>query len=158
MPLAAALGLAGEEFQSESWPLPSVVPERVAIVGVRQLDDGERLLLDGLGVRVFTMSEIDRIGIERAIRESLEVIAGDGFVHVSLDLDALDPEIAPGVGTPVRGGLSYREAHLAMELVAESGLAGSLEVVEVNPILDRENATAELAVELVASALGETIL
>ena len=96
--------------------------------------------------------------MERAIRESLERIAGRGFVHVSLDLDALDPEIAPGVGTPVRGGLSYREAHLAMELVAESGIAGSLEVVEVNPILDRENATAELAVELVASALGAKIL
>ena len=127
-------------------------------MGVRQLDDGERRLLDGLGVRVFTMSEIDRIGMERAIRESLERIAGPGFVHVSLDIDALDPEIAPGVGTPVRGGLSYREAHLAMELVAESGIAGSLEVVEVNPILDRENATAELAVELVASALGATIL
>ena len=130
----------------------------MAIVGVRALDEGERRLLDGLGVRVFTMSEIDRIGMERAIRESLERIAGPGFVHVSLDLDALDPEIAPGVGTPVRGGLSYREAHLAMELVAESGIAGSLEVVEVNPILDRENATAELAVELVASALGATIL
>jgi arginase len=96
--------------------------------------------------------------MEPVIREALAVIAGPGFVHVSLDLDALDPEIAPGVGTPVRGGLSYREAHLAMELVAESGLAGSLEVVEVNPILDRENATAELAVELVASALGARIL
>ena len=158
MPLAAALGLAGLEFESDAWPLPAADPERVAIVGVRQLDDGERRLLDGVGVRVFTMSEIDRIGMERAIRESLERIAGPGFVHVSLDLDALDPEIAPGVGTPVRGGLSYREAHLAMELVAESGIAGSLEVVEVNPILDRENATAELAVELVASALGATIL
>ena len=85
------------------------------------------------------MSDIDRIGIERAIRESLTHIAGPGFVHVSLDMDALDPEVAPGVGTPVRGGLSYREAHLALELVAESGLAGSFEVVEVNPILDREN-------------------
>ena len=104
------------------------------------------------------MSDIDRIGIERAIRESLTHIAGPGFVHVSLDMDALDPEVAPGVGTPVRGGLSYREAHLALELVAESGLAGSFEVVEVNPILDRENKTAELAVELVASALGKTIL
>jgi arginase len=158
MPLAAALGLAGPEFASEAWPLPAVVAERVAIVGARQLDDGERRLLDGLGVRVFTMSEIDRIGMEAAMRESLDVIAGEGFVHVSLDMDALDPEIAPGVGTPVRGGLSYREAHLAMELVAESGLARSLEVVEVNPILDRENATAELAVELVASALGARIL
>jgi arginase len=104
------------------------------------------------------MSDIDRIGMERAVRESLSHIAGPGFVHVSLDLDALDPEVAPGVGTPVQGGLSYREAHLALELVAESGLAGSFELVEVNPILDRENATALLAVELAASALGKTIL
>ena len=104
------------------------------------------------------MSEVDRLGVERAVEQSLERIAGGGFVHVSLDMDGLDPEVAPGVGTPVRGGLSYREAHLAMELVAESGLMGSLEVVEVNPILDRENETAELAVELVASALGARIL
>ena len=104
------------------------------------------------------MSEVDRLGVERAVEQSLERIAGRGFVHVSLDMDGLDPEVAPGVGTPVRGGLSYREAHLAMELVAESGLMGSLEVVEVNPILDRENETAELAVELVASALGARIL
>ena len=88
------------------------------------------------------MSDIDRIGIERAMREALDRVAGPGFVHVSLDLDALDPEVAPGVGTPVRGGLTYREAHLALELIAESGLAGSLEVVEANPILDRENTTA----------------
>ena len=85
-------------------------------------------------------------------------MSGDGFVHLSLDMDVLDPEVAPGVGTPVRGGLSYREAHLAMELIAESGVVGSLEVVEVNPILDRENQTAKLAVELVASALGARIL
>ncbi len=98
------------------------------------------------------------MGIVRAIEQALAHIAGPGFVHVSLDMDALDPEVAPGVGTPVRGGLSYREAHLALELVAESGLADALEVVEVNPILDRENATALLAVELVASALGKTIL
>jgi arginase len=103
------------------------------------------------------MSEIDRIGIERAVRESLDRVAGAGFVHVSLDMDVLDPDIAPGVGTPVQGGLTYREAHLALELIAESGLAGSLEVVEVNPILDRENTTAATAVELVASALGKTI-
>ena len=158
MPLAAALGLAGPEFQSSAWPLPAVEPGRVALVGVRALDQGERELLQGLGARVFTMSEIDRAGVEPVIREALDVIAGPGFVHVSLDMDALDPEIAPGVGTPVMGGLSYREAHLALELVAESGLAGSLEVVEVNPILDRANATAELAVGLVASALGARIL
>jgi arginase len=157
MPLAAALGLAGAEFESDAWPLPAVDPRRVALIGIRQLDEGERRLLRDAGVRVFTMSEIDRIGIERAVRESLDRISGSGFVHVSLDMDVLDPDVAPGVGTPVRGGLTYREAHLALELVAESGLAGSLEVVEVNPILDRENTTALTAVELVASALGKTI-
>ncbi len=157
MALAAALGLAGAEFESDAWPLPAVAPERVALIGTRQLDEGERRLLRDAGVRVYTMSEIDRIGIERAVRESLDRVSGGGFVHVSFDMDVLDPVVAPGVGTPVRGGLTYREAHLALELVSESGLAGSLEVVEVNPILDRENTTALTAVELVASALGKTI-
>ena len=158
MPLAAALGLAGPEFASEVWPLPAVGPDRVALVGVRSLDSAEADLLRDNDVLVYTMSDVDRLGIERVIRESLAHVAGPGFVHVSLDMDALDPDIAPGVGTPVRGGLSYREAHLALELVSESGLAGSLEVVEVNPILDRQNETAKLAVELVASALGARIL
>src|SRR5256885_16105931 len=99
------------------------------------------------------MSDLDRMGVESALREAVEHVAGDGFVHLSLDMDALDPEVAPGVGTAVRGGLSYREAHLAMELVAESGLLGSFEIVEVNPILDRENATSALAAELAASAV-----
>ena len=152
------MGLAEEGFESEHWPLPAVDHDRVALIGVRQLDDGERRLLRDTGVRVFSMSEVDRIGIERAVRESLDRISGPGFVHVSLDVDVLDPDVAPGVGTPVRGGLTYREAHLALELVAESQLAGSLEVVEVNPILDRENTTALTAVELVASALGKTII
>jgi arginase len=156
MVLAAALGLAPEAFSSAAWPLPAV--ERAALVGVRSLDDGERRRLRELDLRVFTMTDIDRNGIEAAIRESLEYLGGAAFVHVSLDMDALDPEVAPGVGTPVRGGLSYREAHLALELVAESGLACSLEVVEVNPILDRQNETAKLAVDLVASALGARIL
>jgi arginase len=158
MPLAAALGLAGDAFASDAWPLPALDSRRVALLGLRQADSGERKLLREAGVRVFSMSEIDRVGIERATREALDHVSGPGFVHVSLDLDALDPEVAPGVGTPVRGGLTYREAHLALELVAESGLAGSLEVVEVNPILDRENTTAITAVELVASALGATII
>jgi arginase len=158
MPLAAALGLAGPEFDSDAWPLPALDPRRVVLLGLRQADSGERKLLHDVGVRVFTMSEIDRIGAERAVREAIDRVAGSGFVHVSLDMDALDPEVAPGVGTPVRGGLTYREAHLALELVAESGLAGSLEVVEVNPILDRENTTAFTAVELMASALGATII
>jgi arginase len=157
MALAAALGLDPDAFASDAWPLPAVDPRHVALLGIRYLDDGERSLLRQAGVRVFTMTEIDRIGVERAVHEALDRIGGGGFVHVSLDMDALDPEIAPGVGTPIRGGLTYREAHLALELVAESGLAGSLEVVEVNPILDRENTTALTAVELVASALGKTI-
>jgi arginase len=157
MPLAAALGLAGEAFENDAWPLPAIDPARVALLGVRELDEGERGLLRTAGVRVVTMSEIDRVGVERAVREALDRIAGPGFVHVSLDMDALDPAVAPGVGTPVKGGLTYREAHLALELVAESALAGSFEVVEVNPILDRENQTARTAVELVASALGKTI-
>jgi arginase len=157
MVLAAAMGLAGPGFESDEWPLPTVDTKRVALVGTRELDRGERELLHELDVTVFTMTEVDRLGIEHAVRESLERIAGDGFVHVSIDLDAVDPEVAPGVGTPVRGGLSYREAHLACELVAESGLAGSFDLVEVNPILDRENTTGKLAVELAASALGARI-
>jgi arginase len=157
MVLAAALGFAGPAFASDAWPLPAVEASRVALVGTRELDPGERELLHEHEIAVFTMSEVDRVGIEHAVRSSLERIGGDGFVHVSFDLDAVDPEVAPGVGTPVRGGLSYREAHLACELVAESGLVGSFELVEVNPILDRENSTGRLAVELAASALGARI-
>jgi arginase len=158
MPLAAALGLADDAFASDAWPLPALDPEHVVLIGIRSLDAGERELVKDLGVAVYTMTDLDRRGVEPVVREALERLAGASFVHVSLDMDVVDPDVAPGVGTPVRGGLSYREAHLAMELVAESGLLGSLEVVEVNPILDRENATAQLAVELAASALGATIL
>src|SRR5437667_7183960 len=158
MVLAATLGLAGDRFRDGGWGLPALEPGRVALVGVRPLDDGERELLRDQDVKVFTMSDLDRLGVERSVREALSHIAGPGFVHVSLDMDAIDPDVAPGVGTPVRGGLSYREAHLAMELIAESGLASSLDVVEVNPVLDRENETGKLAVELIASALGARIL
>ena len=158
MVLGAALGLDDGAFESPAWPLPSVDPARTVLLGTRLLDAGEKAAARELGIRVITMSEIDRIGIEPAVREALEHVNGDGFVHVSLDLDVVDPEEAPGVGTPVRGGLSYREAHLAMELVAEAGVMSSLDVVEVNPILDRENHTAALAVELVASAFGARIL
>ena len=158
MVLTAALGLAGSGFESTEWPLPMVEAGRIALVGVRSLDEPERELVRELGVKVYTMSDIDRLGLERVMGRALDDVAGAGFVHVSFDMDSVDPDTAPGVGTPVRGGLSYREAHLALELVAESGLAGSLDIVEVNPILDRENATAKLAVELVASALGARIL
>jgi arginase len=158
MVLAAALGLGGNAFAHEGWTLPAIEHGKIALVGVRSLDEGERELLKRIDAKVFTMSEIDRIGIEPCMDEALAHAEGAAFLHVSLDMDVIDPEYAPGVGTPVRGGLSYREAHLAMEIVAESAVADSLDVVEVNPILDRENATAKLAVELVASALGARIL
>ena len=121
MVLAAALGLAGDAFARDGWPLPAVDVNKVALVGVRSLDDGERELLRRIDAKVFTMSDIDRMGIEPCMRAALAHAAGGAFLHVSLDLDAVDPEYAPGVGTPVRGGLSYREAHLAMEVVAEVG-------------------------------------
>jgi arginase len=158
MVLAAALGLAGDSFSRDGWPLPAVEVGKLALVGIRSLDEGERELVRKLDAKVFTMSEIDRIGIEPCMREAIAHAAGAAFLHVSFDMDVVDPDHAPGVGTPVRGGLSYREAHLAMETVAESGLLDSLDIVEVNPILDRENATGQLAVELVASALGARIL
>jgi arginase len=158
MALAAAIGLGGPQFESPVWTLPAVEPQRAAVIGARALDDGERALIRERGIAVYTMSDVDRRGVEPVVREALEHVAGAGFVHVSLDMDALDPEIAPGVGTPVRGGFSYREAHLALELIAESRLAHSLDVVEINPILDSENKTARLAVELIASALGARIL
>ena len=158
MALSAALGLAGPAFTRDAWPLPAVLPSRVALVGVRSLDPGERELLGRLEAKVFTMDQLDRVGVVPVMKEALEHVAGGNFVHLSLDMDVLDPDVAPGVGTPVRGGLSYREAHLAMEIVAESGLLTSLELVEVNPVLDRENQTGELAVELIASALGARIL
>jgi arginase len=158
MVLGAALGLDRSSFASDAWPLPAVDPARTVLLGTRMLDPGEKQAANDLDLRVITMSEIDRTGIERAVSEALERVGGDGFVHVSLDLDVVDPEVAPGVGTALRGGLSYREAHLAMELVAESSLMTSLDVVEVNPILDRQNETATLAVELVASAFGARIL
>jgi arginase len=158
MALAAALGIAGPAFQRPAWSLPAVDPSRTALVGIRSLDQAERDLLGRLDARVFTMSDLDRIGVETVMKAALEHVRDGNPVHVSFDMDVVDPEVAPGVGTPVRGGLSYREAHLVMELIAESGLLGSLEIVEVNPVLDRANQTGEMAVELIASALGARIL
>src|SRR5262245_62025614 len=131
MPLAAALGLAGDAFATDAWAVPSL--ERVALVGVRSLDRAERELIGHLNAKVFTMSDIDRYGLERAVRESLDFLAGASFLHVSLDLDAVDPMFAPGVGTPVPGGLSYREAHLTLELVAEAGRPHPLQPVQAQP-------------------------
>ncbi len=157
MPLAAALGRCGFEIEGFASP-PWVDPARVALVGVRSLDPGEKALAREPDLCVLTMSDIDRRGVAEVMRDAIDVVTGDGFVHLSLDVDVCDPEIAPGVGTPVRGGLSYREAHLALETVAEAGVISSIEVVEVNPILDHADATGYLAVELVASALGSRIL
>jgi arginase len=158
MPLAAALGLAGPGFESDVWPLPAVEQSRTVLIAGRSFDEGERALIHELGLTAFTMTEIDGRGVEPVVRAALEQVSGALFVHLSLDLDAIDPDFAPGVGTPVRGGLSYREAHLALELIAEAEVLGSLELVEVNPILDHENQTAQLAVDLAASALGARIL
>lgn len=157
MPLAAALGACGFSLDGFS-PPPWVDPSRVALVGIRALDPGEKRLVQEKGLRVLTVADIDRRGMAEVMREAIEVVRGPGFVHLSLDLDVCDPEIAPGVGTPIRGGLSYREAHLAMELLAEAGILHSIEVVEVNPILDHADETGHLAVELIASALGARIL
>lgn len=157
MPLAAALGECGFTLEGFGGP-PWVDPRRVALVGIRSLDPAEKALINELGLFVVTMADVDRRGVDAVMHEAIEVVAGDGFVHLSFDVDVCDPEIAPGVGTPVRGGLSYREAHLAMELLAEAGVLTSMEVVEVNPILDHADETGLLAVDLVASALGARIL
>jgi arginase len=158
MPLAVALGRCGAQFSADGLRIPAVDPARVAIVGVRSLDPGEQALVRELGIAVYTISDLDRRGVEPVIEEALTRVSGGSFVHVSVDLDVVDPEFAPGVGDPVLGGLSYREAHLALELVAEAGVLDSLELVEVNPIRDHENTTAALAVGLAASALGVRIL
>jgi arginase len=159
MPLAVALGLANDpRFESSAWPLPMIVEQHTVLVGVRSVDSGERARLRELGLRVFTMEDVDRRGMRDVMEEAISIASGAPFMHVSLDMDVLDPDQAPGVGTPVRGGITYREAHLAMEMLSTSGKMSSLEVVEVNPVLDARNATGTLAVELVLSAMGARIL
>jgi arginase len=158
MPLAAALGLCGPAFARDGLQLPALDPQHVALIGVRSLDPGEQAAVRELDIAVYTISDVDRRGVEPILREALDRVRGAPFLHVSVDLDVVDPEFAPGVGNPVRGGFSYREAHLAMELIAEAATLDSLEIVEVNPIRDHENTTAGLAVELAASALGARIL
>ena len=159
MVLAALAGLGNSHLTDIGGWAPKLDAQKIVIVGARDLDPGERELLRTHHVHVFTMSDIDQRGISDVMREALTIVgkASDG-IHLSLDMDALDPVHAPGVGTPVRGGLTYREAHSAMELIADSGRLIGMDVVEVNPILDRENATAQLAVELVMSALGKKII
>ncbi|MDR7567003.1 MAG: arginase [Armatimonadota bacterium] len=158
MVLACLLGEGDPRLVGVGDPRPKVSPDRVALVGLREVDPGERALLRRLGITAFTMKEVDERGIAAVVREAIGIAGQGGRIHLSLDLDAVDPQYAPGVGTPVPGGLSYREAHLAMELVSESQRLASIEVVELNPILDDHNRTGRLAVELIASALGKRIL
>jgi arginase len=159
MPVAALLGYGPDELTGIGGRFVKVDPKNVALVGIRSLDEGEKRRLKEIGVQVHTMSDIDRHGIHRVMKKALvRITDGTDYVHVSFDLDAVDPTVAPGVGTPVKGGLDYREAHLIMELLHDSGVMTSLEMVEVNPILDQGNASAAFAVELVQSAFGKKIL
>lgn len=157
MALAALMGLGAPELTGIG-DNPSLKPENVALVGVRDLDPGERDLLMHSGIAIHTMRAIDENGVHHVARAILDQFAAVDHLHVSLDLDSCDPRIAPGVGTPVNGGLTYREAHLLMEVLADSGKVRSVDVVEINPILDTQNQTASIAVELVASLLGKRIL
>ncbi|HKH10608.1 MAG TPA: arginase [Rubrobacter sp.] len=158
MPLATLTGNGPPGLVEIGGPGASVSPEDVVLIGLRSVDLEERNLLRRAGARAYTMKEIDAYGVARVVRQAMKDLGHVDRLHLSFDLDVLDPEIAPGVGTPVRGGLTYREAHLVMELINEAGVVTSLDVVEVNPILDVRNGTAALAVELVESLLGRRII
>jgi len=159
MPLAVSLGIGHPTLTNIGGYCPKVKPENIVIIGARSLDEGERLLIKENGIKVYTMHEVDRLGMTKVMEETISYLKErtDG-VHLSLDLDGLDPEEAPGVGTPVAGGLSYRESHLAMEMLSESNIITSAEFVEINPILDEKNKTADVAVALMSSLLGDTLL
>jgi arginase len=159
MPLACIVGLGPPELTSLFGYKPKVAPRNTAIVGLRDVDQAERPNVRESGVHAFTMRDIDERGLRSVMEEALRLACqGTAGFHLSLDMDFVDPQDAPGVGTPVRGGVTYREAHLAMEMICDSGHMLSLEVVEVNPVIDEVNRTADLAVELVMSALGKRIL
>lgn len=159
MPLACCMGLGPSELVDLLGFSPKIDPRNVALVGIREVDITERQIVRQTGVHTFTMRDIDERGMSAVMREAISVaMLGTAGFHLSLDMDFVDPEHAPGVGTPVRGGGTYREAHLAMEIVNDSGGMVSMEVVEVNPVIDEQNRTAELAVELVLSAMGKRIL
>ncbi|SDZ12910.1 arginase [Evansella caseinilytica] len=159
MPLAVSLGIGHPTLTEIGGYAPKIKPENIVIIGARSLDDGEKDLIHEKGIKVYTMHEIDRMGMTLVMEEAIKhVTRNTDGVHLSLDLDALDPQHAPGVGTPVVGGTTYREAHLAMEMLAERNIISSAEFVEVNPILDVKNQTAEAAVGLIGSLFGEKLL
>ena len=159
MALAIALGLGDPDLTGIGGFRPKVDPSRAVIVGPRSIDDGERTVIQQAGVTVFTMREIDERGMRTVMEDALRIAnAGTAALHVSFDMDCIDPAYAPGTGTTVPGGITYREAHLAMEMVSDSGKLAALDLMEVNPVLDEHNQTANLAVELLLSALGKRIL
>jgi arginase len=159
MPLAALLGPEPSELSRIGGFSPKVLPEHTVLIGIRNLDEREKEIVRASKVHVFTMKDIDRAGIASVVEQALQLAsAGTAGIHVSFDLDVCDPSVAPGVGTPVKGGLDYREAHLLMEMVADSGQLRALDIVECNPILDDRNTTAVLGAELAASALGLKII
>ena len=159
MPLASLLGPEPAELSRIGGFSPKVLPQHTVLIGIRNLDDREKVIVRDSRVKVFTIKDVDRAGIAAVVEEALAIAGRDtAGVHVSFDLDVCDPMIAPGVGTPVKGGLDYREAHMLMEMVADSGLLRALDLVEVNPILDDRNMTAVLGAELASSALGQKIL
>lgn len=159
MSVASLLGFGNSRLTNLHGFLPKLKPENVVMIGLRSVDPGERELIKKINLKSFTMTEIDRKGIGFIIDKSLRDLKSRvGHIHVSFDVDSIDPSIAPGVGTPVSGGLNYREAHLLMETIAECGCMSSLEVAEVNPILDNKNRSAEITAELIASGLGQRIL
>jgi arginase len=159
MPLSCCIGMGPRELTHIGGYAPKVDPRNVALVGVREVDILEKPHVRESGVRAFTMRDIDERGLRAIMVDAIQIAsAGTEAFHLSLDMDSVDPQEAPGVGTPVRGGITYREAHLAMELICDSGLMASIEVVEVNPVIDEANRTANLAVELVMSAMGKRIL
>jgi len=160
MPLAVSLGLGHERLVNIRGFAPKVKPENIVIVGARSIDQGEKELIRKTGIKVYSMHEIDRQGMTDVIQDAIIYLKGQNVdgVHLSLDLDGIDPIYTPGVGTPVPGGITYRESHLAMEILQESGLITSAEFVEVNPILDERNKTADVAVALMGSLFGETLV
>ncbi len=158
MPLATLLGHGSKAWANIGRPGPKLTAEQVVIIGLRDVDDKERLLLRESGITVYTMREIDERGMAVITMEALTHLKPFDRLHISLDMDSLDPTEAPGVGTPVPGGLTYREAHLLMEILADDGRVGSVDVVEINPILDTRNHTAHIASQLLASLFGQSIL
>ena len=158
MPVASLVGLGDERLIDIGGAGAKVRAEDIVMIGIRSVDLGERDLLRGRGAHIYTMKDIDTLGMAAVATKALEDLSGVTRLHVSFDADSLDPSIAPGVGTPVQGGLTYREAHLLMELLSDSGKVGSLDIVEVNPVLDRENMTARVVVEIACSLLGKRIV